>query len=117
MKTAPVANKSETPAQARGVVAETLLQAWMALSMLSLFPLIYFSGAFMYFMLTSGVMENPNFAQALPAEQTQNMAVSMALLANYMLFKALCTVVIHPRLGVGAVLRSDAKKLQAAEEK
>lgn len=117
MKTAPVANKSEKPIKPRGVVAETLLQAWMTLSMVSLFPLIYFSGTYVYFMLMSGVIEHIDKPMALPAEQIQNLVTSMVLLANYILFKLLCQVVIHPRLGVSAMLRSDAKKLQTAEEK
>lgn len=100
----------------RNAVVDVLLQLWMALSVISLFPLTYYAGTFLYWALTSGFMEHlgkdANALSAMPDPMAQSMAISFVLLMNYRVFKWLCTLQIHPRLGVCAMLRSDAKALE-----
>ena len=107
-------NKAVKP---RNVVVDTLLHAWMALSLVSLFPLMYFAGTLLYHVLTSDMLENlattADPLKAVPEEQLQAMLNLFCLLVNYALFKYFCQVVLDPRVGLDAMLRSDVKRMTA----
>jgi len=100
----------------RNAILDTVLHAWMGLSMVSILPLFYFAGTFSYYLITSGILEKMPALQTgkvvLPAEQAQALFISVGLMVNYLVYKHFCQVVVHARLGVGTMLRSDVEKLK-----
>lgn len=107
--------KFDKQVKPRNVLVDTMLHAWMAFSMVSLIPLLYFCGTFLYYALTSGLLEklskSPVALNEVPTEQIDAMLICFCLLVNYAIFKHFCQVVLNPRVGMGAMLRSDVKSM------
>jgi len=102
----------------RGAFAEMALQLWMMLSMVSPLAVLFSSGRALYAVATSGLLPElqSNVLVVLTPDVRQDMITSLGLMGNYIIFQEKCKVLMHPRLGVGVVLRSEYTQRAANKE-
>lgn len=104
----PPSNTEQNP-----TLVDNLIRIWMSLSFISIFPMLYFGYQSATVLFSGDTLAQIQAGAPTPDGLLFDQLAFLGLGLNYVIFKMLCVVTMHPRVGIMASLRSDVRKAEA----